>query len=65
MALRGDPGDDTDDDGVIDVPGTGVLYEGPIEMRLRYLHRHPGQFQLRGRDDPGPAVRALRLRRAE
>lgn len=44
LALRGDSGRDTDDDGVIDVPGSGRIYEGPIEVGFDTYTGTPGNF---------------------
>jgi arylsulfatase A-like enzyme len=48
MALRGDSGADTNGDGVIDVAGTGVLYEGPVECGFDTYTGTPGNFSYAG-----------------
>lgn len=48
IGLRGDSGDDRNRDGVIDVPGSGVLYEGPIESGFDTYTGTPGNFSYGG-----------------
>lgn len=48
MALRGDAGDDTNGDGVIDVVGSGELAEGPIECGFDTWTGTPGNFSYAG-----------------
>jgi arylsulfatase A-like enzyme len=48
MALRGDAGDDTNSDGVIDVVGSGELAEGPIECGFDTWTGTPGNFSYAG-----------------
>ena len=48
MALKGDSGEDTDSDGVIDVVGSGVLHEGPIESGFDTYTGTPGNFSYAG-----------------
>ncbi len=48
IGLRGDSGDDRSRDGVIDVPGSGMLYEGPIESGFDTYTGTPGNFSYGG-----------------
>lgn len=48
MALRGDSGEDTDGDGTLDVIGSGVLAEGPIESGFHTYTGTPGNFSYAG-----------------
>ena len=48
IGLRGDIGDDKNGDGVIDVPGSGRLYEGPIESGFDTYTGTPGNFSYGG-----------------
>jgi arylsulfatase A-like enzyme len=48
LALKGDSGEDTNDDGMIDVVGSGFLYEGPIESGFNTYTGTPGNFSYAG-----------------
>lgn len=48
MALRGDSGEDTNNDGVIDVVGSGQIYEGPLEVGFDTFTGTPGNFSYAG-----------------
>lgn len=48
MALRGECGEDINDDGVIDEVGSGVIHEGPIECGFDTYTGTPGNFSYGG-----------------
>ncbi len=48
MALRGDSGQDTNDDGLINIPGSGLIYEGPVECGFDTYTGTPGNFSYTG-----------------
>ncbi len=48
MALRGDSGEDNNDDGIIEEVGSGVIYEGPIECGFDTYTGTPGNFSYGG-----------------